>query len=79
MDGDAKSAMKTFAALAKQGDGCAQFQIGMMHFFGHGTDPNEQEAKSWINKSAKSGFKKAQEALTRWEEMKRKPDLTSGA
>ncbi len=79
MSGDAKKALSTFTALAKKGDGCAQFQIGMMHFFGHGTAQNETEARNWISKSAKSGFKKAEEALTRWEEMKQRPDLTSGA
>lgn len=78
MTGDAHKAIKVFQKLAKKGDGCAQFQLGMMYFFGHGTDKNEKQARKWVNKSVKAGFGKAKEAVTHWEAMKVKSDRTSG-
>lgn len=79
MTGDAVSALKIFQTLAKKGDSCAQFNLGLMYFYGHGTDKDEKQARALIQKSAKAGYKKAKEAIENWESMKRKPDLTSGA
>lgn len=61
--GDHKKAMKLFEAAAKKGDGCAQFELGLMHYYGHGTKKDEAKAREWLKKSASRGFDKAQMQL----------------
>ncbi len=64
MEGNFAKALKTFEAAAKKKDGCAQFQLGMMHMYGRGTKKDEAKAKEWFRKSAASGFEKAQLQLS---------------
>lgn len=79
MTGDAVSAKKIFERLAKKGDGCAQFNLGLMYYYGHGTGVDQKRARALIEKSAKAGYSKAREVIKNWEALKHKPDLTSGA
>lgn len=60
---DYAKAIKQFEIAAKKGDGCAQFQLGMMHFYGRGTKKDDVKAKEWFKKSAASGFEKAKMQL----------------
>jgi TPR repeat protein len=64
MVGDYAKALKTFEAAAKKNDGCAQFQLGMMHMYGRGTKKDDAKAIEWFKKSAASGFEKAQMQLS---------------
>jgi len=64
MVGDYAKALKTFEAAAKKNDGCAQFQLGMMHMYGRGTKKDDAKAREWFKKSAASGFEKAQMQLS---------------
>lgn len=59
VDNDYKKAAEIFRSLAKKGDACAQFQLGMMHYFGHGVEKNNEQAREWMEKAAKGGFEKA--------------------
>lgn len=59
-------ALKQFELAAKKGDGCAQFQLGMMHFYGRGTKKDDAKAKEWFKKSAASGFEKAKMQLAQF-------------
>lgn len=63
MERDYVKAIKKFESAAKKGDGCAQFQLGMMHFYGRGTKKDDDKAKEWFKKSAASGFEKAKMQL----------------
>lgn len=63
MAGEYVKALKQFEVAAKKGDGCAQFQLGMMHFYGHGTKKDDAKSKEWLKKSAASGFEKAKVRL----------------
>lgn len=64
MQGNYTKALKTFEAAAKKKDGCAQFQLGMMHMYGRGTKKDNAKAKEWFKKSAANGFEKAQMQLS---------------
>jgi len=63
MERDYAKAIKQFESAAKKGDGCAQFQLGMMHFYGRGTKKDDAKARAWFKKSAASGFEKAKMQL----------------
>ncbi len=54
-----KKAMGVFKTAAKKKDGCSQFQIGMMYYYGHGVKKSNKNAKTWLKKSSDNGFKKA--------------------
>ena len=64
MQRDYAKALKTFEAAAKNNDGCAQFQLGMMHMYGRGTKEDGAKAKEWFKKSAANGFEKAKTQLS---------------
>lgn len=64
MQGDYAKAFKIFEAAAKKNDGCALFQLGMMHMYGRGTKKDELKAKEWFKKSAATGFEKAKMQLS---------------
>lgn len=64
MQGEHAKALKTFEAAAKKNDGCAQFQLGMMHMYGRGTKKDDAKAREWFKKSAASGFEKAKMQLS---------------
>ncbi len=60
VEGNHKVALKKFEAAAKKGDGCAQFELAMMYFYGHGIKKDDRVARDWLKKSAAAGFEKAQ-------------------
>ena len=64
MQGNHAKALKIFEAAAKKNDGCAQFQLGMLHMYGRGTKKDDAKAREWFKKSAASGFEKAQMQLS---------------
>ncbi len=64
MERDYAKALKTFEAAAKKKDGCAQFQLGMLHMYGRGTKKDDAKAREWFKKSAANGFEKAQMQLS---------------
>jgi TPR repeat protein len=59
VDGDYAKAADMFRSVAQKGDACAQFQLGMMYFYGHGVVKDAKKSEEWIRKSADNGFKKA--------------------
>lgn len=63
--GDYPSAYKAFEISAKKGDACSQFQLAMMHTYGHGTVKDEKKAREWLKKAADNGFDKAKALLIR--------------
>lgn len=63
VEGKYDKAFRSFEVAAKKGDACAQFQIGMMYYYGHGTKKDDGKAREWLTKSAKGGFEKAQGTL----------------
>lgn len=63
VEGNHTKAIKVFEVAAKKGDACAQFQLGMMYYYGHGSKKDDKKAREWLTKSAKGGFDKAQGTL----------------
>lgn len=59
--------MKSFPEIrqaAKEGKVEAQYALGYMYYYGNGVNENKRLAKYWISKSAKQGYKPAQQALS---------------
>lgn len=54
-----KKAMGVFKQAAKKKNACAQFQIGMMYYYGHGVKKSNKNAKAWLKKSSDNGLKKS--------------------
>ena len=48
---------------ADQGNGDAQFSVGICHYFGLGVPENEEEAKRWFQRAAEGGCEEAAEFL----------------
>lgn len=61
--GDYATATKTWGTLAEAGNAEAQFNLALMYHSGASGDVNESEAVKWYQKSAQSGYPKAQEFL----------------
>ena len=61
--GDYGKATAAWSALADAGNAEAQFNLGLMYHSGVVGDVNESEAVKWYQKSAQSGYSKAQEFL----------------
>ena len=58
--GDYACALTEWNPLAEQGNGKAQFSIGVMYEFGRGVKQDYVEAASWYRKSAEQGVMEAQ-------------------
>jgi len=54
---------RMYAKEAEQGDATAQYNLGVMYFYGRGVPQDNSKAKEWILKAALQGLKPAQEAL----------------
>lgn len=61
--GDYNSAMSIWQALAAQGNGQAQFNLGLAYHGGVGVERDETIALTWYRKAAESGYDKAQAYL----------------
>jgi TPR repeat protein len=55
--------MKWLLMSSKQGNGKADFQIGLMVEAGHGAKQDIQKANKWYHQSAEKGYAKAQRIL----------------
>lgn len=56
-------AFPLYAQLADAGNPEAQFRLGEMFWYGDGTAPDSQRAKTWMEKAASSGHAGARESL----------------
>ena len=61
--GDYATALREWRPLAERGHAKAQYNLGVMHLFGHGVPKNHAEAVKWLQKAAKKGEIKAQNSL----------------
>lgn len=52
----ADSKLAQIQQAAQQGDGDAQFDLGMMYYFGDGVDQDLDLARKWLEKAAKQGI-----------------------
>ena len=60
---DYATALRHLRPLAVQGDGRAQFRLGMMYLRGVGVTHDEKEGVRWIRKAAEQGYALAQRNL----------------
>ena len=60
IDADGKQAFYWYQKSAKQGDAQAQYNLGMLYEYGHGTAVDEEQVLYWYQKSAEQGFEQAQ-------------------
>ena len=51
---DRKEALKWYTLAAKQGDVCAQFSLGLMHYSGDGVPQDNEEALKCFKMAARS-------------------------
>ena len=61
--GDYKTAYRLFKPMAEQGNADAQFELGLMHFNGHGVPQDWEESAKWHRKAADQGHAPGQFAL----------------
>jgi TPR repeat protein len=59
-NGDYETALRELEPLAKQGNGNAQFNLGLMYDIGKGVIRNYKEAAKWYRKGAEQGGRKSQ-------------------
>jgi TPR repeat protein len=52
---DYATAFKEFSAPAEQGDGEAQYYLGLLYLYGAGVQRNPETARGWLQKSADQG------------------------
>ena len=55
--------IKSLFKLAKQGDPCAQFELGVCYAFGKGLNQDRIKAANWLRKAATQGCTSAKETL----------------
>jgi len=60
---DYELAFQNFMQATELGDPHAQYNVGLMHVFGHGTPADYGEAAEWFRKAASQGLPEAQNAL----------------
>ena len=60
---DKVKAVQMFTTAAGAGLSEAQYNLGLMYFFGVGVTRNSVEARKWFSKATGQGFEKAQKAL----------------
>lgn len=58
-------AMRRWLNLANQNNGSAQYNIGLMHFYGQGVRKDPVEAYKWFSIAASNGILKGRTALKR--------------
>jgi TPR repeat protein len=61
--GDFATALKEWKPLAEQGDATAQFNLGMMYYYGDGVPQDYSAAARWYRLSAEQGDVDAQQEL----------------
>ena len=61
--GDYAAALREFRPLAEQGDGDAQYHLGIMYDSGEGVSEDDAEAVKWYRRAAEQGYAKAQYRL----------------
>ncbi len=61
--GDFSNALRIFRLAAEQGDSTAQYNLGVMHYYGQGVPQDFREAVKWYRKSAEQGLSEAQHNL----------------
>lgn len=57
---DFKSAFKIFEILAKEGNASAQYNLGVMYYYGDGVEPNKKMAYKYLLEAADQGHLDAQ-------------------
>jgi len=62
-EGNFGKALAVLQPLAKQGDECAQFHLGMMYLFGEGVEQDKARARELFEKSASKGNRAAKVQL----------------
>jgi len=62
-EGNFAKAVAILQPLAKQGDECAQFHLGMMYLFGEGVEKDKDRARELFEKSAGKGNRAAKVQL----------------
>ena len=67
-------AVKWYKKAAEQEYAQAQYNLGDCYYFGYGVEQSYTEAVKWYTLAAEQGNEKAQEALARLEEVKRKAE-----
>ena len=58
--GDYKAALRQFRPLAEEGHAEAQFNLGVMHYYGEGIPKDDGQAVFWYRKAAEQGVAEAQ-------------------
>ena len=58
--GDYEKAASMWHEMAVQGDGQAQFNLGLMYHSGMGVEPSEPTAVEWYQRAAENGYGPAQ-------------------
>ena len=61
--GDFATAYRGFRRLAEQDDASAQFNLGLMYYFGRGVPKSHAEAVKWYRRAATQGVAEAQSDL----------------
>ena len=61
--GDYAAALREFRPLAEQGNGKAQYNLGLMYANGHGVKQDYAEAVKWYRLATEQGFAYAQNNL----------------
>lgn len=61
--GDETDELAELIEAAKNGDGHAQFELGMMYYHGEGVRQDYSEAFKWYHKAAEQGYSGAQTNL----------------
>jgi TPR repeat protein len=63
LQGDYRSAFATWQSLAENGDGRAQFNLGLMYHGGLFVAADEEKALDWYRRAAENGVPEAQQFL----------------
>jgi TPR repeat protein len=61
--GDYATALAELETAADQGDAVAQFNLGLIYYYGHGVPQDYLQAVAWYRKAADQGHAGAQYAL----------------
>lgn len=66
-DGYYGVAMRRWLDLARSSNGSAQYNIGLMHYYGQGVQKDPVEAYKWFLLAQRNGIEKGRKALERLE------------
>ena len=64
---DYEGAMKWYQKAAAQGYAQAEYNIGILYFYGVGVERDEAKAREWFERAAARGLELAQERLPGWD------------